>query len=102
MAEPINGTLPLMGLRSRPVLRRGAKFRHDAARGRWVILAPERILAPNEQAADVLQLCDGKRTVAEIAEILAQTYEAEPEAIASDVLLMLQDLADAGVLNHGE
>jgi len=98
MTGPVNGTLPLMDLGSRPVLRRHAKFRHDAARGRWVILAPERIFIPNEQAADVLHLCDGNRTVAEIAERLAQTYEAEPGAIASDILPVLQGLAEAGVL----
>jgi pyrroloquinoline quinone biosynthesis protein D len=74
------------------------KLRHDPARGKWVVLGPERILTPNEQASDVLRLCDGRRTVAEIATILAEEYEAAPEAIAVDIVQLLQDLADSGVV----
>jgi pyrroloquinoline quinone biosynthesis protein D len=48
------------------------KLRHDAGRGRWVLLAPERILTPDQTAVAVLQLCDGKRTVEEIAAKLAE------------------------------
>jgi len=73
-------------------------LRHDPARGRWVILGPERILTPNEQAAEVLRLCDGSRTVAEIATTLAGSYDAAPEAIEADIIRLLQDLADSGVV----
>jgi pyrroloquinoline quinone biosynthesis protein D len=62
-----------------------------------VILGPERILTPNETAVSVLQLCNGERTIAEIAELLAETYDAEPSAVASDIMPMMQGLADAGV-----
>jgi pyrroloquinoline quinone biosynthesis protein D len=83
---------------SRPVLLPHMKFRLDPVRDRWVILGPERILTPNEQAVDILQLCNGKRTVAEIAEVLAQAYDAPSEAIEADVIPLLQGLADSGVL----
>ena len=83
---------------SRSVLRPHMKFRLDPVRDRWVILGPERILTPNEQAVDILQLCNGKRTVAEIAEFLAQAYDAPSEAIEADVIPLLQDLAYSGVL----
>jgi pyrroloquinoline quinone biosynthesis protein D len=83
---------------SRPVLRQHMKFRLDPVRDRWVILGPERILTPNEEAVDILQLCNGKRTVAEIAEVLAQTYDAPSETIEADVIPLLQGLADSGVL----
>lgn len=89
---------PTMTLESRPALQPRVKFRHDAVRGLWVILAPERILTPNETAADVLRLCNGERTVAEIAAELAATYDADPGTIGADIIPVLQGLVDAGVL----
>jgi pyrroloquinoline quinone biosynthesis protein D len=89
-----------IGLASRPALGRHMKLRRDSVRDRWVILAPERILTPNEEAADILLLCDGKRTVAEIAEALAQEYDAGAGDIAADVLALLRDLAAGGVIRH--
>ncbi len=98
MDEYIQGDAPAMSLSSHPALQPHLKLRRDTVRDRWVILAPERILTPNEQAAETLLLCDGKRTVAEIAGKLAETYDADPDAIASDILGLLQGLADAGVV----
>jgi pyrroloquinoline quinone biosynthesis protein D len=83
---------------SRPVLPRHARLRFDETRQRWVILAPERVLAPDEIAVEVLQLCDGVRSVAQMVDQLAAKYAAERSAIAADVIVMLQDLADKGFL----
>jgi pyrroloquinoline quinone biosynthesis protein D len=88
----------LIGPESRPALRPHVKFRRDPVRGGWVLLAPERILTPNEQAAEALKLCDGRRTVSEIALELAREYDAEARTIADDLIPILQGLADAGVL----
>jgi pyrroloquinoline quinone biosynthesis protein D len=85
---------------SRPVLPRHAKLKFDETRQRWVILAPERVLAPDDIAVEVLQLCDGVRTVADIIDQLAEKYAAERDAIATDVIAMLQDLADKGFLTE--
>src|SRR4051812_9071544 len=85
---------------SRPVLPRHAKLKFDATRQVWVILAPERVLAPDEIAVEVLQLCDGVRRVADMVDELAAKYAAEREAIATDVIAMLQDLADKGFLTE--
>ena len=85
---------------SRPVLPRHAKLKFDATRQVWVILAPERVLAPDEIAVEVLQLCDGVRSVGELSDLLAQKYAAEREAILTDVIAMLQDLADKGFLTE--
>jgi pyrroloquinoline quinone biosynthesis protein D len=85
---------------SRPVLPRHAKLKFDETRKVWVLLAPERVLAPDEIAVEVLQLCDGIRSVADIADLLAQKYAAPREAIAADVIAMLQDLADKGFLTE--
>ena len=65
-----------------------------------MILAPERVLAPDEIAVEVLQLCDGVRSVAEIVDELAAKYSAERALIATDVIAMLQDLADKGFLTE--
>ena len=83
---------------SRPILPRHAKLRFDETRQRWVILAPERVLAPDDIAVEVLQLCDGARNVDAIVDVLVAKYAADRAAIAGDVIAMLQDLADKGFL----
>jgi len=85
---------------SRPKLPRHTRLKFDETRQVWVILAPERVLAPDEIAVEVLHLCDGVRSVAEMADQLAAKYTAPREAIASDVIAMLQDLADKGFLTE--
>ena len=85
---------------SRPVLPRHAKLKFDETRKVWVLLAPERVLAPDEIAVEVLQLCDGERTVAIMVDELAAKYAAPREAILTDVIAMLQDLADKGFLTE--
>jgi pyrroloquinoline quinone biosynthesis protein D len=83
---------------SKPALPRHIKLRHDAARNTWTILAPERVFTPDAIAADVLRLCDGARTVEDIAAELTQSYNAPKERILADVTSMLQELADKGVV----
>ena len=83
---------------SKPALPRHVKLRHDAARNTWTILAPERVFTPDAIAADVLRLCDGARTVEDIAAELTQSYNAARERILADVTSMLQELADKGVV----
>jgi pyrroloquinoline quinone biosynthesis protein D len=85
---------------SRPVMPRHARLKFDETRQRWVILAPERVLAPDEIAVEVLQLCDGVRSVEAMIDQLAEKYVAERDAIAGDVIAMLQDLADKGFLTE--
>lgn len=87
-----------VGPATRPVLPRHARLRFDQARGLWILLAPERVLLPDATAVTVLQLCDGSRSVGDLAATLAETYAAPVETIAADVTLMLQDLADKGFL----
>jgi pyrroloquinoline quinone biosynthesis protein D len=85
---------------SRPVLPRHAKLKFDETRQRWVILAPERVLAPDDIAVEVLQLCNGVRNVALMIDQLAEKYTAERSDIATDVIAMLQELADKGFLTE--
>jgi pyrroloquinoline quinone biosynthesis protein D len=98
MTETTSPARLIVGRETRPFLPPYLKLRHDAGRGRWVLLAPERILSPDQTAVAVLQLCDGKRTVEEIAATLAKEYSAPVEVIATDVLDLLQGLADKGFI----
>jgi pyrroloquinoline quinone biosynthesis protein D len=85
---------------SRPVLPRHTRLKFDETRQLWVILAPERVLAPDEIAVEILQLCDGVRSVDRIIDQLAARYTADRAAIGADVIAMLQDLADKGFLTE--
>ncbi len=77
---------------------RHIKLRHDAGRGRWIILAPERVFNPDETAVEVLKRLDGQRSVNDIAAALSQEYQAPLDVVTTDILAMLQDLTDKGVL----
>lgn len=83
---------------SQPALRRYVKLRQDKERDRWVLLAPERILTPDDIAVEVLKLCDGARSVDSIASGLAEEYNAPQDQILADIIELLQDLADKGYL----
>lgn len=81
-----------------PRLARGARLREDAARGRTVVLAPERLFVPDETALAVLRLLDGSRSAGAVIDLLAAQYDAPRAEIATDVLAMLEELAEKGVI----
>lgn len=82
------------------VLPRYVRLQFDQMRERWLLLAPERILIPDDIAVEVLQLCDSERSIADIVTILAGKYDAPAAEIMRDVQAMLQDLADKGFLTE--
>ncbi len=67
-------------------------------RYRWVVLAPERLLLPDEQAVEILKLIDGARNVDGMIDELAARFDAPRHVIADDVTALLQDLTDKGVV----
>lgn len=83
---------------SRLILPRHVKLKHDTVRERWILLAPERVLNPDETALEIVRMLDGARTVADIVGTLAEKYNAPREVILTDVVAMLQDLSDKGFL----
>jgi pyrroloquinoline quinone biosynthesis protein D len=99
MSEAASPTRLIVGRETRPHLPTYLKLRHDAGRDRWILLAPERVLTPDQTAVAVLKLCDGNRTVDEIVTVLAEEYSAPAEVIRADVLDLLQGLADKGYIN---
>lgn len=80
----------------RPALAPHVRLREDQARGRWVLLAPERMLVPDEVALDVLRRLDGRRTLGELVTALAADYGAAPGDIRPDVDDLLRSLIDRG------
>lgn len=82
-----------------PRLAPHVRMRFDAVRDRWVVMAPERMLVPDDIAADVLRRLDGGLTVAALTGLLAADYQATQEEIAGDVTEMLQDLVDKGFVD---
>ena len=73
-----------------PLLWRLARLDYDAVRDRPVLLYPEGAVFLNDTGRAILELCDGRRTVAEIAATLGARYDAD---VAADVAEYLADLA---------
>ena len=92
-------TRPEVTANSVPALPRGVKLRFDKTRDAWVLLAPERLLMPDDIAVEILKRCDGKASVAAISDELSQTFSANRDQVANDVTALLQDLADKGMLD---
>lgn len=81
---------------SAPKLAAGVRLKDDRARGRRVLLAPERVLVPDETALGILERLDGTCTVNQLSQELAAEYDAPAETIQADVLQLLTDLAEKG------
>jgi pyrroloquinoline quinone biosynthesis protein D len=82
-----------------PRLPRGVRLRRDRARDRWVLLAPERIFEIDEIGVEILQACDGKASVGQIAERLAASFLAPADDVRADVEAFLRDFADKRVID---
>jgi len=79
-----------------PVLPDGFRLHWDKVRGRHVILYPEGALGLNETAVQVLELCDGKRTIEDIAAELSQRFGGAD--VLEDVENLLISLANIGMV----
>ncbi len=84
---------------SRPKLWRVARIGFDRVRQRPVLLYPEGAMFLNETGKAILELCDGQRTVAEIARELGQRYHTDVE---NDVTEYLARLADRSLVTDLE
>lgn len=79
-----------------PRLPPGVRLQHDDVRDERLLVFPEGVVKLSATAAEVLALCDGVRTKAEILAELVQRY---PEAdLAADVDELLQGLAQRGLV----
>jgi len=82
-----------------PRLHPKARLQHDDVRGRDVLLYPEGLVALNPTGAEILVLCDGVRSVADVVAALEQRYGAA--AVEHDVTAFLDGLAAKGLVTYG-
>jgi coenzyme PQQ biosynthesis protein PqqD len=78
-------------LTARPSLWRLARIDFDAVRNRPVLQYPEGAMLLNSTGAEILSLCDGMRTVADIAAALGAKYGTD---VTADVTEYLERLVD--------
>lgn len=83
-------TTDVIAPESVPSLWRLARLDYDTVRDRPVLLYPEGAVFLNDTGRAILELCDGRRTVAEIAATLGARYDAD---VAADVAEYLEELA---------
>ena len=77
-----------------PRLAPGVRLNEKSQQPR-MLLMPERALRLNGPSLEIVQLCDGKHTVQQIAEKLHTLYsKAEPQRITDDLLGYLALLHD--------
>jgi pyrroloquinoline quinone biosynthesis protein D len=60
---------------TRPRLATGARLSYDEVRAEHVLLFPEGLVRLNFTAAEVLELCDGERSLGEIVSALSARYD---------------------------
>jgi pyrroloquinoline quinone biosynthesis protein D len=83
---------------SKPVLPRGVRLTENPQQG-WVLVAPERVFKADGIASVILQRCDGTVSIAQMADEFAAAYNAPRDRILSDILGLLQTLADKRLLD---
>jgi pyrroloquinoline quinone biosynthesis protein D len=74
---------------TRPRLVTGARLRYDEVREEHLLLVPEGAVRLNPTAAQVLELCDGERSLDDIADTLSERYGG------TDVRDDVRELVDA-------
>lgn len=84
-----------LSLTDRPALRRGVRAGIDPLSAETVLLFPEGVLILNETAAAVVRGCDGRRSVTEIVQALAEVYD---DVAVEDVMSLLRDLMAQNLL----
>jgi pyrroloquinoline quinone biosynthesis protein D len=64
---------------ARPRLARHVRLTFSPTRQRHVLLQPETVVVLNGSGGDILELCDGRHTVAEIVAELGARYQTVPD-----------------------
>ncbi|MEU6644902.1 pyrroloquinoline quinone biosynthesis peptide chaperone PqqD [Saccharomonospora sp. NPDC046836] len=84
----------------RPRLAPYVRLTFDRARERHVLLGPEAVAVLNRTGADILGLCDGQRTVADIVAELRRRYN---RVVDDEVQRFLARLVDKRYveISHG-
>ncbi|WP_439113520.1 pyrroloquinoline quinone biosynthesis peptide chaperone PqqD [Hydrogenophaga sp.] len=76
-------------LPAQPKLSRKFRLQFEPAQDRWVLLYPEGMVQLNPSAAEILQRCDGERSVDAIVAELEAAFNAQ--GIAPEVRNLLEE-----------
>ena len=96
-------TVAELTLEARPRLSARARLQYDPVREKQVLLLPEGLLVLNETAAAIVALCDGRRTITDIAADLGTQYQRPVEQDVLKLLnrLMGKQLVEAAAADDG-
>jgi pyrroloquinoline quinone biosynthesis protein E len=78
--------------RSQPHLAEGVRLHWDRHDQRSILLHPEGVLRPSETGLAILALCDGRRSVDEIAAVLAGRYTRKIADVRRDLIEFLDEM----------
>jgi pyrroloquinoline quinone biosynthesis protein D len=81
---------------TRPRLATGARLRYDEVREEHVLLVPEGAVRLNRTAAEVLELCDGERSLNDIVDALSARYDGAD--LGDDVEGLVDAMTERGLL----
>jgi pyrroloquinoline quinone biosynthesis protein D len=81
---------------TRPRLVTGARLRYDEVRAEHVLLIPEGAVRLNPTAAEVLELCDGERSLDDIVGAVSARYDGAD--VRDDILELVDALAQRGLV----
>jgi pyrroloquinoline quinone biosynthesis protein D len=81
---------------TRPRLVTGARLRYDEVREEHVLLVPEGAVRLNPTAAEVLELCDGERSLDDIVGSLSGRYDGAD--VRDDVLELVDAMTQRGLV----
>jgi pyrroloquinoline quinone biosynthesis protein D len=81
---------------TRPRLVTGARLRYDEVREEHLLLIPEGAVRLNPTAAEVLELCDGERSLEDIVGALSARYDGAD--VRDDVLELVDAMAQRGLV----
>ena len=84
---------------TRPRLATGVRLRYDEVREEHPLLVPEGAVRLNPTAVQVLELCDGERSVEEIVGVLSTRYDGAD--VGEDVRGLVEAMAQKGLLVDG-
>ena len=84
---------------ARPRLVPYARLQWDPVREKHILLAPEGGLVLNETGGAILALCDGRRSVADIAGELGARYN---RTVDQDVVTFLHRLVSKGLVQAND
>jgi pyrroloquinoline quinone biosynthesis protein D len=81
---------------TRPRLVTGARLRYDDVREEHLLLVPEGAVRLNPTAAEVLELCDGERSLDDIVDAVSARYQGAD--VRDDVTELVDAMTQKGLV----